>query len=307
VILNQLHQSDIALAAFCRAVERVFSCHVQTNIYLTPPGSQGFQTHYDSHDVFILQVEGEKAWRFYDTPVGSPYRGEAFELGKHPVGEPRQSFTLKAGDCAYVPRGLMHDASTSGEHASLHVTCGLLVKTWADLMLEAVSEVCVNDARFRRSLPPGFANSGFDRSSAEQHFAELAGSLAGLIQMGPAMDVTTELFIRSREPDVRGAIESASQPLAARYRARPALWKLEQTDPGLRLIVPGGDMSFSRAPRQVLERALSGTPFTPQDLEWPEAEDVIRRLSSTGLIEVDQGDPEARSLKRPAHGAAVSG
>ena len=285
VILNQLHQSDITLAAFCRAVERIFSCHVQTNIYLTPPGSQGFHTHYDSHDVFILQIEGEKAWRLYDRPVDAPYRGESFELGKHPVGEPRQSFTLKAGDCAYVPRGLMHDASTSGEWASLHITCGLLVKTWADLMLEAVSQVCVEDPSFRRSLPPGFANPGFDRGQAQEHFSELVTRLAGLVEMGPSLDVITDLFIRSREPDVRGAIEGASKPLAARYRARPALWKLEDADPGLRLVVPGGDMTFARAPRAVLERALDGAPFAPHDLGWEEAEDVIRRLATTGLIE----------------------
>ena len=285
VILNQLHQSDITLAAFCRAVERIFSCHVQTNIYLTPPGSQGFHTHYDSHDVFILQIEGEKAWRLYDRPVDAPYRGESFELGKHPVGEPRQSFTLKAGDCAYVPRGLMHDASTSGEWASLHITCGLLVKTWADLMLEAVSQVCVEDPSFRRSLPPGFANPGFDRGQAQDHFSELVTRLAGLVEMGPSLDVITDLFIRSREPDVRGAIEGASKPLAARYRARPALWKLEDADPGLRLVVPGGDMTFARAPRVVLERALDGEPFAPHDLGWEEADDVIRRLATTGLIE----------------------
>ena len=285
VILNQLHQSDITLAAFCRAVERIFSCHVQTNIYLTPAGSQGFHTHYDSHDVFILQIEGEKAWRLYDRPVDAPYRGESFEPGKHPVGEPRQSFTLKAGDCAYVPRGLMHDASTSGECASLHITCGLLVKTWADLMLEAVSQVCVEDPRFRRSLPPGFANTGFDRGQAQQRFSELATSVAGLVEMGPSLDVITDLFIRSREPDVRGAIEGASKPLAPRYRARPTLWKLEDADPGLRLVVPGGDMTFARAPRATLERALDGEPFGPHDLEWEEAEDVIRRLATTGLIE----------------------
>ncbi|WP_426040534.1 cupin domain-containing protein [Brevundimonas sp. TWP2-3-4b1] len=285
VILNQLHQSDITLAAFCRAVERIFSCHVQTNIYLTPPGSQGFHTHYDSHDVFILQIEGEKAWRLYDRPVDAPYRGESFEPGKHPVGEPRQSFTLKAGDCAYVPRGLMHDASTSGEWASLHITCGLLVKTWADLMLEAVSQVCVEDPSFRRSLPPGFANPGFDRGQAQDHFSELVTRLVGLVEMGPSLDVITDLFIQSREPDVRGAIEGASRPLAARYRARPALWKLEDADPGLRLVVPGGDMTFARAPRVVLERALDGEPFAPHDLGWEEADDVIRRLATTGLIE----------------------
>lgn len=285
IILNQLHQSDIALADFCRTVERVFSCHVQTNIYLTPPGSQGFHTHYDNHDVFVLQIEGEKTWRLYDRPVEAPYRGERFESGRHPVGEPSHSFVLKAGDCAYLPRGLMHDASASGDAASLHITCGLLVRTWADLVLEAVSEVCVNDPAFRRGLPPGFAHGDFDRTAAQERFRALIAELSTRAQLDGALDLLTEQFIRSREPAVLGAIDDASRPLADRYRARLSPWRLLDEGGGLRLIVPGGDMTFSRAPRSVIERALSGDPFAPDDLGHDQAEDLIRRLTTTGLIE----------------------
>ncbi|WP_339913276.1 cupin domain-containing protein [uncultured Brevundimonas sp.] len=285
VILNQLHQSDIVLAAFCRAVERVFSCHVQTNIYLTPPGSQGFQTHYDNHDVFILQVEGEKTWRLYDRPVEAPYRGERFKAGRHVVGEPRHSFVLKAGDCAYVPRGLMHDASTSGDAASLHITCGLLVRTWAELVLEAVSEVCVGDPTFRESLPPGFANRDFDRAEARTRFAALMTRLPERARLDGALDLLTDQFIRAREPDVRGTIVEGSQPLGGTYQARPSLWRLIDEDGGLRLIAPSGDLTFARAPRVVVERALSGLAFGPDDLGYNEVEDLIRRLTVSGLIE----------------------
>jgi bifunctional lysine-specific demethylase and histidyl-hydroxylase NO66 len=285
IILNQVHQSDIALADFCRSLERIFSCHVQTNIYLTPPGSQGFHTHYDNHDVFVLQIEGEKTWRLYDRPVDAPYRGERFQAGQHPVGEPSHSFVLRAGDCAYVPRGLMHDASASGHDASLHITCGLIVRTWADLVLEAVSEVCVKDPAFRRGLPPGFANRDFDRTSAQKHFGALIADVAARARMDEAFDLLSEQFIRSREPAVLGAIEAASRPLAGRYRARPAPWTLTDEDGGLRLIIPGGDMTFRRAPRPVIERALSGEPFTPDDLGHDETEDLIRRLIAAGLIE----------------------
>ena len=285
IILNQLHQSDIALATFCRSVERVFSCHVQTNIYLTPPGSQGFHTHYDNHDVFVLQIEGEKTWRLYDRPVDAPYRGERFEPGRHLVGEPSHSFVLKAGDCAYVPRGLMHDASTSGDAASLHITCGLLVRTWADLVLEAISEVCVEDPAFRRSLPPGFANREFDRTAAHDLFRSLATDLPARVRLDGALDLFAEQFIRSREPDVLGAVESASMPLGRRYRARLSVWRLLDEDGGLRLIAPGGDLTFSRAPRAMIERALCGDPFAPGDLAHDGIEEVIRRLTVAGLIE----------------------
>ncbi|MFT6662635.1 MAG: ribosomal protein L16 Arg81 hydroxylase, partial [Maricaulis maris] len=152
VILPQLHMMDAVLGEFCRAVESLLSCHVQTNIYLTPPDNQGFNTHYDDHDVFVMQIEGEKLWRFYETPVENPYRGEGFRPDAHKAGEPVAEFVLKAGECIYVPRGLMHDAQTHGDTASLHITLGLIVKTWADLMLEAVSEVALRTPAMRHSL-----------------------------------------------------------------------------------------------------------------------------------------------------------
>ena len=50
------------LAALCRAMEKAFSSHFQANVYLSPPNAQGFGTHFDSHDVFVLQVAGSKIW-----------------------------------------------------------------------------------------------------------------------------------------------------------------------------------------------------------------------------------------------------
>lgn len=288
IILQQLHQSDATLAAFCRAMEQTFSCHVQTNIYLTPPNAQGFRTHYDNHDVFVLQVEGEKAWRFYNTPVDTPYRGERYESGKHAKGEITHEFVMKAGDCAYVPRGLMHDASTSGERPSLHITCGLIVKTWADLMLEAVSEVALSDPAFRRGLPPGYARPDFDRGEAEAQFRKLIESLPARARMDNAFELMVDSFIRSREPDVAGAVLAGGQPIAgeARYVVRStAPWRLAEDGDDVVLIAPGGDLSFKPDDRPALERALSGESFTQADLACPSPTDLIRRLQSFGLIE----------------------
>ena len=179
----------------------------------------------------------------------------------------------------------MHDASTSGDAASLHITCGLLTRTWADLVLEAISEICVDDPAFRRSLPPGFANRDFDRTAAQDHFRALVADLPARARIDGALDLLTEQFIRSREPDVLGAIEGGSRPPGRRYRARPSLWRLLDEEGGLRLIAPGGDLTFSRAPRAVIERALSGDPFKPEDLGDDQADELIRRLTVAGLIE----------------------
>ncbi|MGE3143003.1 MAG: cupin domain-containing protein [Hyphomonadaceae bacterium] len=287
IILQQLHQSNPTLAAFCRAVEHVFSAHTQTNIYLTPPTSQGFRTHYDNHDVFVLQVSGEKSWRLYDTPIEAPYRGEGFEPKAHEVGEVKHEFLLKAGDCAYVPRGLMHDAATSGDAPSLHITVGLIVRTWADLMLEAVSEVALKEPAFRRALPAGYARPDFDRAGAEAQFHALLEMLPKSAKLDAAFDLMIDGFVRSRLPDLAGAVRDGARPIAAedRFRARRFTpWRLAEEGEKLILVAPGGEVEFTGAEEPALRRALSSVPFTLADLHGADAE-LIRKLHAFGLIE----------------------
>jgi hypothetical protein len=287
VILQQAHALEPPLGRFCRGLERVFSCHVQTNLYMTPPNAQGFRTHYDNHDVIVIQVAGEKAWRLYEKPVDTPYRGEGFEAGKYEAGELKQEFVLKAGDCAYVPRGLMHDAMTSGSETSLHITVGLIVRTWADLMLEAVSEVALREPELRRSLPPGHALPGFDREPARAHLAKLAAIIAREVKLDPALDLTIDNFIRSRPADNRGAVRDAARPINASDRFQgQALspYRLAEDDGVLVVIAPGGELKFAPSDRDALDLALSGGAFAMQDLRAAEPADMIAKLLAYGLI-----------------------
>jgi len=287
IIMQQAHQAEPSLGRFCRALEHVFSSHVQTNLYLTPPNAQGFRTHYDNHCVLVLQIAGEKLWRLYDMPIDTPYRGEGFQSGEHPVGELKQEFLLKAGDCAYVPRGLMHDARTSGDEPSLHITVGFITRTWADLMLEAVSEVALRSPELRRSLPAGFAQQGFDRVEARARLKRLAEHVAAEIALDPALDLLADTFIRSRAADNRGAIATAAQAIAPtdRFRAQKRIpHRIADDDPVIILIAPGGELKFAAADKSALERALSGEPFAVADLPSEASARIAAELLAYGLI-----------------------
>ncbi len=287
IILQQAHQLEPTLGRFCRALEYAFSCHVQTNLYLTPPNAQGFRTHYDNHDVLIAQIAGEKLWRLYDKPIDTPFRGEAFEAGKYESGALKQEFVLKAGDCAYVPRGLMHDAVTSGTEPSLHITVGLITRTWADLMLEAVSEVALRTTDLRRSLPAGYARPGFDREAARAELRRLAELIAREVQLDPALDLSIDTFIRSRPADNRFAVRDATKPVGAKERfraARCAPYRIAEDGDKLVVIAPGGELDFAPAARAALERALNGEAFTPAQLGVEAPEAMTAKLLAYGLV-----------------------
>lgn len=288
VILPQLHDSMPSLGALCRALERRFCCHVQTNVYLTPPGHQGFATHYDNHDVLVLQLAGAKSWSLYSTPVVNPFRGEGFAPGEYEPGEISDTLVLEAGDCLYLPRGVMHDAPNVGDAPSLHITVGLITKTWADLMLEAVSEVALSEPAFRRSLPPGYADGDFDREAARADFRVLANLVAEKAQMDGAFDLLAHEFLRTRRPEVAGVL--AAGPEAPdetdRFRRRPVVpFQLADDDGKLALIGPGGDLYFDDGEQAALERAISGQSFGASDLSCADPRRLIRKLWANGYLE----------------------
>ncbi|MGQ0661007.1 cupin domain-containing protein [Sphingosinicella sp.] len=295
IILPHLHSSMYNLGEFCRSLEEVFTCHVQTNIYLTPPSreegkaTQGFPPHYDNHDVFVMQIAGSKAWRIYGTPVTTPFRGETFEVATHQAGEPSQTFTMNAGDCIYMPRGLMHDAENSGDEPSLHITVGLITKTWADLLLESISELALTEPAFRRSLPAGYADRAFDREAAARYFDELINTISDKAQMDSAFDLLADNFIRARQPNISGVIAAsrvAPTPDDRYCRRRYAPWNVAEDDDGkLVLIGPGGDLDFKQEEGDALERALSGTPFIAADLKCENPDELLQRLWAAGYLE----------------------
>ncbi|MEQ9661422.1 MAG: cupin domain-containing protein [Parasphingopyxis sp.] len=290
IIAPHLHSYHKPLGDFVRALEPVFSASVQTNIYLTPPGAKGFRTHYDNHDVFVLQVKGAKTWRLYDEPVGKPFRGEGFEPDKHDIGDPTEEFVLKAGDAVYVPRGLMHDAESHPEEASLHITLGLVTKTWADVVLEAVSKAALETEGLRRALPPGYANRDFDRGPAREQFREFVAALAEKAELDEPLDIIAEDYLKSRTPDMAGIVTYASEVIAddQRYEADPnALYRLIEDEKEFAVVTRGGASEFLNEKRAAFDRAMSGAAFTRGDLPDIEADaatDFIRRLLSRGLV-----------------------
>lgn len=193
------------LAAFGRSLESEFSFPFQTNVYLTPADAKGARHHYDSHDVFVLQVAGSKHWTIYGTPVELPLRGQDFDSSVHERGEPTLEFELKAGDSAYIPRGAVHDAR-SGDTTSLHITVGVLHYTWTDLLLESIAEVSLNDAAFRKALPPGFARQDFNREHAREIFRDLLRRLSEKSNFDAILDRFADEFISSCPPLLRGQL-----------------------------------------------------------------------------------------------------
>jgi ribosomal protein L16 Arg81 hydroxylase len=175
VVINSLAQSYEPLQTLSEQLGAELSARLQMNVYLTPAGAQGFVAHYDMHDVFIAQVYGMKHWRLASQPYELPLHGQPYDKSA-PEPALEREFDLRAGDVLYLPRGVIHSA-TSNETASVHVTIGVHPVLYSQAITDALSRVFAEDVRFRRGLPMGFAtDEGLQRQAADT-IAELLGGL----------------------------------------------------------------------------------------------------------------------------------
>jgi bifunctional lysine-specific demethylase and histidyl-hydroxylase NO66 len=155
IVLQALHRLWPPVASFCRELELALTHPVQANAYVTPATARGFAVHHDTHDVFVLQTHGHKAWRVYPPVVELPGREQPWRKGLGEPGEPMLEAELGPGDCLYVPRGFLHDAEAR-EEVSIHVTVGIQAQTWLDLWRSVLGEA-PDHRPFRDGLPIGYA------------------------------------------------------------------------------------------------------------------------------------------------------
>ncbi|MFI7492100.1 cupin domain-containing protein [Micromonospora echinaurantiaca] len=158
LVLQGLHRTWPALIDFTRELGAAVGQPLQVNAYLTPAGSQGFATHYDTHDVFVLQVDGRKHWRIHppvlpDPLEKQPWGGRADEVSATAQGPAALDVVLAPGDALYLPRGWLHSAQAQ-ESSSLHLTVGVRALTRYALVEELLA-LAAEDQRLRATLPFG--------------------------------------------------------------------------------------------------------------------------------------------------------
>ncbi len=198
LVLQGLHRIWPPILEFCQRLAAELSHPVQANAYVTPPQNQGFSAHYDVHDVFVLQIEGEKRWRISRPVLESPLRDQPWSDRQAQVEEAAQEpplleASLRPGDCLYLPRGYLHAATALGG-VSIHLTLGVHVWTryaLAEQLIHQALQTLADNPAVRGSLELGVqvAEPGGMRPDIELVTAALADAVlhADLDQLAEAL------------------------------------------------------------------------------------------------------------------------
>jgi ribosomal protein L16 Arg81 hydroxylase len=291
IVLQALHHTWEPLARFCRSLEQVLEHPVQANAYFTPRDSQGLAVHHDTHDVFVLQIAGGKRWLVYEPAFALPLKHQRYRKELGGPGAPVHDIVLRPGDTLYMPRGWLHEATTSTTD-SLHVTIGINVYSWLDAVKAAVEE-CADDVDFRR----------------EARGLELAEELVARLQdrLAPE-DVARrrrERFLKGRRPLLGGQLSQlrALDRLdtdALLERRDTVIPHVEISDDELTLSYEAGKIVFPADVRPEIEFiAETDEPFRasdlPGDLDNESRLVLVERLVREGFLRISEAERDAPS------------
>lgn len=296
VVFGALHDRHEGMRRLCSALSRQATARTQTNIYLTPPASQGFKPHWDTHDVFVLQVEGSKLWRIYGGGPRLPLQAHKFDPEKHTAGEVEAELTLEAGEALYIPRGIMHAAVTT-DAVSLHVTLGMMAYTWSDLLLDCLSELTDRSHEWRANVPFGLARLDSDGGVVRGTLADMLERLPEQIDLAAVLAERQRAFddaFRPRSSDLlrqaAGAANVARHDLV-RWRAGVPAW-LERRNGRVVLASTGREVDFPSAAAATLRALMAGEPVAAGDvddgLDWESRRAVLTTLVREGFLGVER-------------------
>jgi lysine-specific demethylase/histidyl-hydroxylase NO66 len=277
VVLQGLHRYWPPLTRLIAELELALGHPCQANAYLTPPGSQGFAVHSDSHDVFVFQTHGSKLWEVHPAP-GEDHEG------------PREVL-LEPGVSMYLPTGTPH-AARAQDTVSLHVTLGINQLTWRTLLDRAVQEALAGVAADDH-LPAGYLDQPETLVDGLTTRLRALGDALATTDPGAIADAQTRSFLQGRGANLRGGLVDrmglADVEAATTLRRRPGKPCVLRPD-GDRLHLLLGDRPVTVPARisDAVERARTLETFTPEDLGLdPQSALVLsRRLIREGLLEV---------------------
>ncbi|MGA8994650.1 MAG: cupin domain-containing protein [Nocardioidaceae bacterium] len=281
VVLQGLHRYWRPLGALVADLELALGHPCQANAYLTPPGSQGFAVHEDSHDVFVFQTHGSKLWEVH------PPRGQD--------GEP-STVLLEPGVSMYLPTGTPH-AARAQQDVSLHVTIGINQLTWRPVVERALTAALGGGGD--EHLPAGWLEEPALLADGLADRLEALAAAVRSLEPAAVADMELRRFLTGRTLWQRGGLRDrvgldslADDTLLVRRPGHPCVLRPEGER--LRVLLGDRDLVVPARLAGALERVRAAGALRPGDLadllDGQSRLVLCRRLVREGLLTLATGD-----------------
>jgi ribosomal protein L16 Arg81 hydroxylase len=149
-------------AVILHGIQRETGCTTYASAFVTPPGEQGLEHHWDQYLGLVVQLAGTKRWELWRPVVDAPTRDYQNSVRRWNPDWPAQwqesgpdlQVDLLPGQVLVLPRGWVHNPhSRESTKTSVHLTVVIQerVPLW---IAEHMTGSAINDPSFRAVVPP---------------------------------------------------------------------------------------------------------------------------------------------------------
>ncbi|MGC4232768.1 MAG: cupin domain-containing protein [Niabella sp.] len=276
------------LSHCCLQLSQKFNSPVQANLYITPDKSQGFNPHWDTHDVFVLQISGTKTWHLYGFEKELPTKNQTF-VSKGYEKDPIQTIQLCPGDFLYVPRGYVHDA-IADDGISSHITIGVLSFTWARYFNEIFPQL-EEFKTFREAVPFWKENL----SSLIKEKTEALKQKLSELDFDKGIERLNKSYRAAQPQPVHHYFESIRtisklSPGTGLALNEGVIYNFVKKEEGNELQLLGKAIRFPDTAKPALDYIFNNKKFTLQDLpaEADAAKELAVQLIREGVVYIEE-------------------
>lgn len=195
LVMDRIDRKSAPISALCTHLSELIGEKTVANGYAAFGGNGSFGCHWDTHDVFAVQLIGRKHWRVFRPTFELPLKTQSSMSSGHQCpSEPVFDDYLEAGDVLYMPRGWWHEAIPLDGQATFHVAVGVHTAKIDDyfqwLCLERFGEHLAarrtfkvgadNASRLRDALEL-FASEVLDQGNIELFERKMVGLRGGIV------------------------------------------------------------------------------------------------------------------------------
>ena len=305
LVSNSVQRYDPVLEHFASALGKDLNTIVNINSYTSFPEKQGFDIHYDGHDVFIIQTAGNKKWAVFEPTFLYPLERHTTNRPSPPDPEKTEPYlecTTHPGDVLYIPRGHWHYALANSP--SIHLTVGPQSRSGAQFLHWLTDQMANEIPSMRQDFPIadsealGGHRNGEDITDHLQLIKDLIMDRLNRDDLNHAfLEYCMSNALERRQavqlPEAGMLMEQISNETVFRFIAEEKfIVNMDEDTNKAKILFRGGSVDLKDMPKTALDVLFSGTSqFTGksilnncQELSWNQLKPVLLTLYSRGVI-----------------------
>lgn len=157
--------------------ELFFNSLVKVNAYISTSQCYGGSIHYDSHHIFVLQIDGEKYWNFGLREIDNPHKDFPHQSIHNKLN---QNIKTEEGDILYIPPGIPHNVFTPKK--SIHLSIGIHTERYFEFLIQNIKKLAETESVLRHDLSYRINNVYQPENIHNSHRSEIMVLLKNLIE-----------------------------------------------------------------------------------------------------------------------------